>query len=95
MGIVAITANDSGVIHPALDEGAVFVHFALDLTVDKVEILVKQSYPIVIAHGLAVYVVLMDLTSTRMASRTQFDLAGIAGGRRAATNFSCRRISHP
>src|ERR1700674_3566301 len=74
VGLVAIAASHTSMEHPALDEGAVLVNFAFDLTVRKIEVFIQERDAIVIADRLPVHVVFMKLAATRVASRAHLDL---------------------
>src|ERR1700730_15447524 len=87
---VAVAARHSRLKRSALDEGAVLIDFALNLAVRKIEVSVKQCNSIVVADGLAVDVVFVNLTAPRMAACAHLDFvlrnarcasAGIARGR--------------
>jgi hypothetical protein len=94
MGFVAIAAGHTRMEHSALDERTVLINFALDLAVWEIEVLIEQRNAIVVIHGLAKHVVLVNLATARMASRTHlnfpFRLAGPA-----ASNFVAGRLKWP
>src|SRR5689334_7388707 len=92
--LMTVATGHARVVHPALDKRAVLVNFVLYLAVRKIEVVVKQRDPVVVADGLSVHVVLMDLTSARMASRTHLDLT-LRRARRATDHVSARRIDLP
>src|SRR5271166_1753932 len=72
---MTVAACYTGVKHTALDEGAVFVDLALDLSIWKVKILIKESDKIVVTNRLTMHIVFVNLTSARMATRAHLDLA--------------------
>jgi hypothetical protein len=45
---VAITAYHAGLVHPALEEGCIFIDLFQDLPVGKIEVLLKQRGPVCI-----------------------------------------------
>ena len=61
--------------HPALDEGAILVVFLLYLPVGEIVVVVEQRDAVIVAHRLAVDVVLVNLAAARMASRAHLDFA--------------------
>ena len=94
VGLVAIAASHTSMEHPALDEGAVLVNFAFDLTVRKIEVFIQERDAIVIADRLPVHVVFMKLAATRVASRAHLDLAR-RSARSAPAGIARRRVDEP
>jgi hypothetical protein len=74
MRIMTIAACHPFMKHSALHERTILVDFALDLTVREVEFGIKQRHSIVIFYWLAVYVVLVNLTATRVTSSAHLKL---------------------
>ena len=73
--IVAVGAADTGLVHPALPEGAVFVHLTELLAVGVVEVGVEQRGQVVVVERLAGHRRGDQLRSTRVARGTDLDLA--------------------
>jgi hypothetical protein len=46
--LVTITAGDAGVIHSALDKGAVDIHLVVDLSVRVIHTCIEQSWQVMI-----------------------------------------------
>src|SRR5208283_716541 len=92
--LMAIAARHAGLEHPALNEGAVFVVLLLYLSVGKIQVFVEQRDAIVVARGLSVDIVFVNLTATRVTSRAHLYFS-LRLTRRSSTRVSGRRIDHP
>ena len=72
---VTIAACNSGVEHPALDERTVFVILLFDLPIWEIVIFIKQRNTVIVAYGLAMHVVFVNLAAPRVASRAHLYFA--------------------
>ena len=88
---VAIAARYARLKHPALDERAVLIDLALDLAVREIKVFIEQRNAIIVADGLAVDVVSVNLTTTRMAARAELDFV-FRGPRRASPGIAGKGI---
>ena len=86
--IMAIAAGYPGMVHAALQERTVDVHFLFNLAVRKVHALIKQAWQVMIQQRFAMHIARRDDAATRMAARAHLyldtALAGLAALRRAS-----------
>lgn len=75
---MTIAAADASVVHLALQEGTVFVHFAIDLAVGMIKRFGQQRGQMAIQQG-SVMVIAKQLRSAGMAARADFDFRLVAG----------------
>src|SRR6266851_2542260 len=68
--LVTIAASNSGVEHPALDEGAVLVIFLLYLPIREIVVFIKQRDAVIVAYWLTMHIIFVNLAAPRVASRT-------------------------
>src|SRR5260370_1678469 len=67
--LVTIAAGHTGMEHPALDKGAVFVVLLFYLAIGEVVIFIQQRDAVIVAHWLAAHNVFVNLAAPRVASR--------------------------
>ena len=72
--LMAIGAGDAGMIHAALDERAIFEHFAVDLPIGMIEAGLKQRGQIGIEESRAYGGILCDHLAAGMASGANVEL---------------------
>src|SRR5262245_19015091 len=92
--IVAVGARHAGLVHPALEEGAVLVDLVLDLAIDEVERLFEQGDAVALADRPTMDVFGAELASARVAARADLDLARPGPGT-AATAIAGARVDVP
>src|SRR5271170_8354541 len=94
MRLVAIAARHACVEHPALAEGAVLIVLLLYLPVREIVILIEQRDAVVVADGLSVHIVFVNLAAPRMASRAHLNFP-LRLTRRASTCVARCGIDRP
>ena len=75
--LMAIGAGDTGMIHAALNEGTIFEHFAIDLTIGMIEARFEQCWQIGIEKRRACRGILCNHLAAGVASRTEVELLRI------------------
>src|SRR5262249_11409116 len=70
-----VAAGDAAFVHPALDEGAVFVDLPFHLAIRVVELLVEERNLIVVSNWLSMYVVFVNDGAPRMAAGRHLNFA--------------------
>ena len=75
--LMAIGAGDAGMIHAALDERAIFEHFAIDLPIGMIEAGLEQCGQIGIEERRACRGILCNHLAAGVASRTDVELLRI------------------
>ena len=92
--LVAIGAGDAGMVHPALQERAVFIDLVADLAVGEIESGVEQRNVVDVADRRRRGGIGPDLGAARMAAGTDLDLVG-GGPRRRTGAVAGRRVELP
>ena len=77
MRLMAIGTGDTCMIHTALDERAIFEHFAIDLTIGMIEARFEQCWQIGIEKRRACKGILCNHLAAGVASRTEVELLRI------------------
>ena len=71
---MAVTAGDTGVIHPALQKGPVDIHFVVDLAISEIHTVIEQAWQVMVHEGFAVHIVPAYRTAPGVAARAHPDL---------------------